>query len=273
MTVIESGARCLVVGKRREANGLHPLVIDKGAVASMPHFPPAKFSVGASNPIPTPTPSTRPHMFSRRSSLPEPRTRPLQRHSVRKMVPPHTVVHGLPQYFPHSGYLLVHFANRWLVSARPSTPPPYRTSVDWPGWNPRATSDLHVPSTVPAQLGKPANVGLLLNRPGSREFPRPTTGSDNPRLSRGFYSRHPDGYVSIFRGQQPCHQSPKSSPCRRRVPRKQPPIHSWLPRQAATARPLYIRQPSHPRGGHPDPGFRHSHPSRFPNKALQVSDY
>lgn len=106
----------------------------------MPHFP--QFSLGASsnlNPIPTPTPlDTTSHVLA---SLPPPKaknTPSLTKTFVRSKVP--------PQYFSHSGYFLVRFADPvvayFYASLKPST---LLSNVGLLAWNRGPPQHLQVP--------------------------------------------------------------------------------------------------------------------------------
>lgn len=219
MTVTESGARGLVLGKERETNRPHPLVIDKGAVACPTSRPPIQR--GASNPIPTPTPSTRPHMFSRRSSR------------AKDTLSPKTFMPAgwfdrrprLPQYFSRSGYILVRFADQMVAyfcaSLKPSNSP--RTSVYWPG------AEGHL---IAIHGLSPVGQSRQRNRPGSREFPHRRRLLTTPRPGTQASAR---GYVTISRLFRR-HQSPKPSP--RAAPTTRPPFAKFANgcrvRQAAT---------------------------------------
>lgn len=173
------------------------------------------------------------------SSLPKPRTRPLPgRHSCARWFDHRP---GLPQYFSHSGYFLVRFADQvvayFCASLKPSTPPGHQVI----GLEPKATSASSIPKSHPQSQPSWANPATL-----------------TPVLLRG--------YVTIFRLFRR-HQSPKSSP---RAPTTRPHLQNIErnpnPQFIRGCRVRQRRLPSLPRGGDQDPGVRHSHPSRFPKQ-------
>lgn len=134
----------------------------------MPHFPQFSQQQPEAN-SPTPLDTTS-HVLASLQPPEAKNTPSLTKTFVRSKVP--------PQYFSHSGYFLVRFADPvvayFYASLKPSTLLS-RTSGYWPGTEGHLSISKSLPSTVSAQLGNPANIDSRLQRLRHRPPPLPLT--------------------------------------------------------------------------------------------------